>query len=142
MPRLRSAITRQDIDTLREAHHILIRLLSGLHPGSGWYPPLFAAVATLRGCAAEWSGDPGIWPTANVRVRDPSETSPLVPPSPYLRGLAQDYGHDFDDAATIRKVIAELERSMAVNDDPDEARDALRELRERLQLIYRSRRGA
>lgn len=66
--KLRQSITAEDLKQLEEAHRILIRLMTGLHPACPGHAPLYASAATVRACAAAWSGDPGIWGTANVRL--------------------------------------------------------------------------
>ena len=55
--------------------------------------------------------------------------------SPYLTELARDYDLDFTDPTVIRKTIAETERSMAANDDPEAAQAAVEELRAMLMDI-------
>lgn len=65
---LRRSITAEDLDKLRQAHRILVELMTGLHPGCIGHAPLYASAATVRACAIEWSGDPTIWATANAKL--------------------------------------------------------------------------
>lgn len=76
---LRQAITEADIAQLREAHAILTRLMTGLHPASAPHAPLYAAIATLKACAVDWSGRSDIWSTANTQIgryASPNEPRP------------------------------------------------------------------
>jgi hypothetical protein len=66
--KLRQSITAEDLKQLEEAHRILVKLMTGLHPACPGHAPLYASAATVRACAAAWSGDAGIWGTANVRL--------------------------------------------------------------------------
>lgn len=55
---LRSKITDADLKALGDIHLALQNLGSGMSPSSGYYPPLYAAMATVKACGVEWSGRP------------------------------------------------------------------------------------
>ena len=55
---LRSKITEADLKALADIHRALQTLGSGMSPSSGYYPPLYAAMSTVKACGVEWSGRP------------------------------------------------------------------------------------
>jgi len=55
---LRSKITDADLKALADIHLALQTLGSGMSPSSGYYPPLYAAMSTVKACGVEWSGRP------------------------------------------------------------------------------------
>lgn len=69
--RLRTTIDEADLKSLGDIHRRLQELGRGMHPASGYYPPLFAAIATVQQCGSEWSGRGDIW-----RERDKIEARP------------------------------------------------------------------
>jgi len=68
--KLRSQITPADIDALADIYRALQKLMVGLNPSAGCHAPLFAAIATVQACAAEWSGNGQIF-------REPNSARPL-----------------------------------------------------------------
>lgn len=59
--KLRSAPTADDLATLDRIHRELQELARGFHPAAIGYSPLFACIATVQACGAEWSGNPSVW---------------------------------------------------------------------------------
>lgn len=59
--RLKTAPTLADVERLRVAERVLQELMRGMHPSAACHAPLYAAIATVRACAIDWSGDPAIW---------------------------------------------------------------------------------
>jgi hypothetical protein len=59
--RLKGAPTAQDVARLASIHRELQALMVGMNPGAPCHAPLFAAIATVQACGAEWSGNPAIW---------------------------------------------------------------------------------
>lgn len=59
--KLRGAPTAEDLAKLETIHRDLQRLMIGMNPAAACHAPLFAAIATVQACGAEWSGNPSIW---------------------------------------------------------------------------------
>lgn len=59
--KLRSAPTAEDLATLKRIHRELQDLARGFHPSAIGYAPLFACIATVQACGAEWSGNASVW---------------------------------------------------------------------------------
>lgn len=59
--KLRGAPTAEDVARLEAIHRDLQRLMVGMNPSAACHAPLFAAIATVQACGAEWSGNPSIW---------------------------------------------------------------------------------
>lgn len=59
--KLRNAVTREDIDELRAVYDRLQVLMREMNPSASCHAPLYAAIATVRQCARDWSGDPFVW---------------------------------------------------------------------------------
>ncbi|WP_313004229.1 hypothetical protein [Brevundimonas sp.] len=63
--KLRSQITPADIAALADIYRDLQKLMVGPNPSAGCHAPLFAALATVQSCAAEWSGNGQIFREPN-----------------------------------------------------------------------------
>lgn len=68
--KLRNQITSADIEELASIYQALQKLMVGMNPSAGCHAPLFAALATVQACAAEWSGNGQIF-------REPDSITPL-----------------------------------------------------------------
>ncbi|KQS55876.1 hypothetical protein ASG17_07440 [Brevundimonas sp. Leaf363] len=68
MTRLRTIVTQADLDQLKAAHKTLTDICVGLHPACNFHPPLYAAIATVKACAVDWSGRPDIWSSSTGKL--------------------------------------------------------------------------
>lgn len=64
--KLKSQVTADDLEELRRIYRDLQKLTVGLNPSAQCHAPLYACIATVQACGADWSGNPHIW-----RATDP-----------------------------------------------------------------------